>query len=77
MRVRVKVGSVTVDVEGLELTRRDVNDLLRRATAAAEAVPEEDADEPEAKAPLGFTASMERAPEFVDPAATWYTDDEE
>ena len=70
MRVTVKVGEVSVTVEGLDYTRRQVRALLGAVYAvAAMREPEE-----EERAPLGFSVVTERAgepePEYQ------FTDDE-
>ena len=58
MKVTVRVGDVSVTVDGLDFTRRQVRDLLGSvyATACLMAAPE-----PDAPHPVGFTVLTERA----------------
>jgi len=59
MRVRLKVGQMSADLDGMDLTRRQVRALLfDLAGIAATLEPE-----PETSAPVGFTAHLERLPE--------------
>ena len=59
MRVRLKVGQASADIDGMELTRRQVRALLFDLAGIAATL------EPEAEqaAPMGFTAHLERLPE--------------
>ena len=59
MRVRLRVGNVSADLDGMELTRRQVRALLFDLAGIAATL------EPEAEqsAPVGFTAHLERLPE--------------
>ena len=59
MRVRLKVGQASADLNGLDLDRRQVRALLFDLAGIAATL------EPEAEqsAPVGFTAHLERLPE--------------
>ena len=59
MKVRLRVGNVSADLDGMELTRRQVRALLFDLAGIAATL------EPEAEqaAPVGFTAHLERLPE--------------
>lgn len=59
MRVRLKVGQASADIDGLDLDRRQVRALLFDLAGIAATL------EPEAEqaAPVGFTAHLERLPE--------------
>lgn len=59
MRVRLKVGQASADINGLDLDRRQVRALLFDLAGIAATL------EPEAEqsAPVGFTAHLERLPE--------------
>lgn len=78
MKVTVEVGPVVVKVDDINLTVRQLLTLLGAAGEVAMSLvaqPEDDKAEVEAdKTPLGFSASIERAPE---PAPIPYYDDEE
>ena len=71
MRVTVSVNAVSVTVEGLDYTRRQVRALLGSvyATACLMETPEEE------RAPMGFAAHVERAPDMR--AEAYFTDDED
>ncbi len=74
MRMRIVVGDVTVTVEGLELTRRQVRDMLREAAGIAVTIRSLQA-EPAQDHPIGFSAHLERA---LEPEAeSYFTDDDE
>ena len=62
VKVTVQVGSVVVQVRGLDMTVKDVRNLLRHAASIALAV-DATPEEPE-RAPLGFSAPvLERLPD--------------
>ena len=71
MRVTVSVNAVSVTVEGLDYTRRQVRALLGSvyATACLMETPEEE------RAPMGFAVITERAGELR--PENFYSDDEE
>jgi hypothetical protein len=70
MKVTVRVGEVSVTVEGIDYTRRQVRGLLGAVAGVAVMLTP---DEPE-RAPVGFSVVTERAddpePEYL------FTDDE-
>lgn len=59
MKVSLRVGQVSAEVEGVDLTRRQIRALLFDLAGIAATM------EPEAEqaAPVGFTAHLERLPE--------------
>ena len=71
MKVTVTVGQVTVRVDGLEFTHRQVRNLIGTVYATAALMAPEEAE----RNPVGFAAHLERAwepkPEYQ------FTDDEE
>lgn len=69
MKVTVKVGDVSITVDGLDLDRRQVRRLLMDCAGIAATL----SPEPETSTPVGFTAYMERLPE--DMAGTEYEDE--
>ena len=71
MRVTVSVNAVSVTVEGLDYTRRQVRALLGSvyATACLMETPEEE------RAPMGFAVITERGTD--PPEEHLFTDDEE
>ena len=74
MRVTVKVGQISVTVDGLDYTRRQVTALLGQVASVAVALTEGDEEERQA---FGFSlgATVERVPEDV--SEPIYYDDEE
>jgi len=65
MKVSLVVGGVEVTLSGVELTARQVRDLMRHAASIALALPRDEPEitvEPE-KHPLGFTAHVDLDPE--------------
>lgn len=59
MKIRLRVGNVSADLDGMELTRRQVRALLMDLAGIAATLE----PEPEQSAPVGFTAHLERLPE--------------
>ena len=77
MKVRITVGEVELRTEGLELTARQVNAMLKRAAliAAGLSIAAQHVDD-EPKAPIGFSATVERLPEDIPKEDTsWYFDE--
>ena len=74
MRAKITVGEVKIELDGLDLTPRQVTALLKRAANVNLAIQVE--EEPETKTPLGFSAQVELDPERntpdVDP--DWFED---
>lgn len=73
MKVRIKVGEVDLRVEGLELTKRQVKDLLTSAASIAVALTTEPEPEPE-RPPLGFSAHIERAETIEEDLSEYFED---
>ena len=71
MDVTVSVGEVTVKVRGVDWSNRAVLSLLRQVAGVAVLVSGEVESEPE-KAPMGFAAHLERAPEVVEDLSEWF-----
>jgi hypothetical protein len=74
VRVAVTVGDITVDLRGVTMTNRQVRDLVRLCVESAHDLPSK--PDPENSAPIGFTASTERASEYVRPDFDWVDDEE-
>ena len=76
MKVSLVVGGVEVTLSGVDLTLRQVKDLMRSAGSIALALPQEPTvtGEIEKSHPLGFTAHLE----IAEPEETilWYDDEE-
>ena len=74
MRVRVRAGDVTIEVEGMEWTRRQVRALVEHAAGIHAAM--NDTEQPETAA-FGFSlgATTDLAPEPQ--PQSYFTDDEE
>lgn len=70
-KVVIKVGEVSVTIEGLELQRRHIKPLLMECAGIAAALAPE---QPEAS-PIGFSAHIERLPDEI--AEEPYYDDED
>lgn len=75
MNVTISVGDVSVELSDVDLTHRQIRDLLRQVADAANGgkfVPLESVEpDPEPSAPMGFTASVERAEEYHRPDFDW------
>ena len=74
MRVSVSVGDVSVDLRDVDMTNRQIRDLIRLCVDAAHYLPAK--SEPETNNPIGFAASMERSSEYVRPDFEWVDDEE-
>jgi hypothetical protein len=70
MKVVIKVGDVTLTVEGMDLQRRHVRALLMDCAGIAATL----APEAEQASPVGFTAHLERLPD--DMADVTYEDED-
>lgn len=79
MKVRLVIGEVEVTLSGVELTLRQVKDLMRSAGSIALALPREPEiiGETDKGHPIGFTASIDLDPERHDPPSLPWWDDEE
>lgn len=75
MKVRIVVGSVAVSLTGMDLTKRDVLKMLGEIAGIALAVSGEEEEDDKPSTPIGFSATIERAPDL--PAEDWFSDDEE
>ena len=77
MRIVVKVGGIKIQTDGIDLTKRDIHKLLEAAGSVALALLEAAGDDEEEveRAPIGFSAHIERAAEII--AEDFYSDDEE
>lgn len=77
-RVRVSVGEVEVRLEGVEVSVRQVRELMRLAaglSVVAQAVVQPEAVED--RPPVGFAAHIERLPEEIPQEdISWYFDEE-
>jgi len=76
MKISLVVGGVEVTLSGVDLTLRQVKDLMRSAGSIALALPQEPTPAPDADKshPIGFTAHLE----IAEPEETilWYDDEE-
>lgn len=70
MDVTVTVGEVSVKLRGVDYSPRQVQALLRSCAGIAVAlgVSEPEPDRP----PIGFAASIERAPEVYEDLSEWF-----
>lgn len=77
MKVSLVIGGVEVTVSGVDLTLRQVKELMRSAGSIALALPVDPPSpaEPEKAHPLGFTAHLDLAP--AEETYDWYDEDEE
>ena len=71
MKARIVVGDVELRLDGLDLTAAQVRSLLRTAARLARRAEEDE----EPRAPIGFTAIVERTPQDVD-RAEYYEEEE-
>lgn len=80
MKARIVVGEVELNLNGFDLTVRQLRGLIELAAAASQHLTPTPAIEveatPEQGHPLGFTATIERLPEEI-PAEDigWYFDE--
>ena len=75
MRVRIQVGAVTIDLQGIDVSTRTVRALIDQCAernAEIESPPE---PEPEERQPMGFTVITERDTEGP-PEEHRFTDDD-
>ena len=77
MRIVVKVGGIKIQTDGIDLTKRDIHKLLEAAGSVALAILEQQpSDETEIeRAPIGFSAHMERAQDLE--LEDFFSDDED
>ena len=73
MKLRISVGEVDLRVDGLELTKRQVKDLLTSAASIAVALVGSPEPEPE-RPPLGFSAHIERAEPIEEDLSEYFED---
>jgi len=75
MRVVMNVGDVAVELCDVEMTQRQIRDLLRQVADAANGgkfTPLESVEpDAEPSAPMGFTATVERSEEYHRPDFDW------
>lgn len=74
MKAKITVGDVEIELDGLDLTARQVAALLKQAANVNLAMQVE--EEPETKPPLGFSAQVELDPErnIPDFDPDWFED---
>ena len=76
MRIRITLGELELRTEGLELTKRDVRQLLKDLASIGVALAEcQPTPAEEARAPIGFSVITERA-DPAEPDYSEYFDDE-
>jgi hypothetical protein len=61
MKIRITVGGVELRCDGLEMSKRELTNLLQSVASVALAVAPEPDPEPDPKTPIGFSAHIERA----------------
>jgi len=76
MKFTVTVGEVVVKSEGLDLSARQLRDVIRLAASIALALPNPQPDTDQAPAPIGFTAHIERNTESLTDYSEWFEDEE-
>ena len=78
MKVRLDVGEVSVRLDGVDLSPRQVRDLLRLCATVSAFVANAGPAEPveRASSPMGFTAHIERASDPVDDFSEFFEDEE-
>lgn len=78
MKIRVTVGDVEIRTDGLELTKRQIVDLLRELAGIAVLTSgvAMTGEEPEPRGHLGFTAHLELDPQRNDEPdlSEWFED---
>jgi hypothetical protein len=74
VRVSVSVGDVSVDLREVDMSNRQIRDLVRLCVDAAHYLPTK--HEHETNNPIGFAASIERSGEYVRPDFEWVDDEE-
>jgi hypothetical protein len=78
VKLRIAVGDVDIRLDDIDLTHRQVRGLIRYAVSAASvmALTNSDNEEPEARQPVGFSATIERLPEDIPKEdLDWYFDE--
>jgi hypothetical protein len=74
VKVRITVGNVQIDTNGVDLTKADIKALAKLAAALADSGGTTVVSEEEVQAAFGFTAQVERLPEHIpadDPSYYW------
>ena len=75
MRVVMNVGDVAVELCDVEMTQRQIRDLLKQVADVANGgkfAPLESLEpDPEPAAPMGFTATVERSEDYHRPDFDW------
>lgn len=61
MKIRITVGGVELRCDGLEMSKRELTNLLQSVASVALAVAPDPEPEPDPKTPIGFSAHIERA----------------
>ena len=75
-RVKVIVGEVRVELQGVDMSVSQVRSLVRLVAEVHQAVQVEVEREDEPKNPVGFSAHLERLPEeIVEEDLSWYFDE--
>lgn len=77
MKIKVAVGDVEVTVHGMDLTPRQVSNLIVKCASISAALGVTAEEEPESKHALGFTAHMELDPErnLIELDPEWYEEE--
>jgi hypothetical protein len=79
MKIRIAVGDIDIRLDGMDLTPRQVRGLIKYAVGASAALAltaQGESEEPDPRAPIGFSASIERLPEEIPTEdLSWYFDE--
>jgi hypothetical protein len=75
VKIRIVVGPVEIGINGLDVTERQVRRLMAEAGQIAARLLDDSPDAESEKQPMGFSATIERAPEPV--PENYYSDDDE
>ena len=76
MKFTVTIGEIVIKSEGLDLTARQLRDMIRLTASIALALPTPTPEPEQAAAPIGFTAQLERNTEPLVDFSEWFEDEE-
>jgi hypothetical protein len=72
MKIRITVGGVELRCDGLEMSKRELTNLLQSVASVALAVAPDPEPEPDPKTPIGFSAHIERAEPVEDDSSEFF-----
>ena len=76
MKFTVTIGEIVIKSEGLDLTARQLRELIRLTASIAHALPNPAPEPDQGSAPIGFTAHIERNTEPLVDFSEWFEDEE-